>query len=330
MSIVLRTVKGSALTYEQLDENLSQFYYSASLHVSGTRLRLHYTGSAGLSITPGYDEVVFPTTVNTLQSITDVGSSTTNSITALSFIKSGSTSDDILLGDGTTTTFSEENNTIIVTNDAYTGDRIASKPAYNGFEVRSGNNEAIGYRAQNTGSGNAAYAGFVASNTASLYDSNVSMQIQGNNYFVPKLANKGMFFSTNDIANVTLNNSKFQHYISPDSTLANTVLIGEQTSNGTWFKVLETPDTGTTIDLGYTLGNLCNMASANPNSGSYQLTNIRTGGNATILINASSEPTVTGATFISGSANARFTSNKDLYLKVWNNGNRSEYYYIPI
>lgn len=106
MSIVLRTVKGSALTYEQLDENLSQFYYSASLHNSGTRLRLYYTGSAGLSITPGYDEVVFPLTTNTLQSVTNTGNVTTNAITALSFIKSGSTSDDVLLGDGTTTSLS--------------------------------------------------------------------------------------------------------------------------------------------------------------------------------------------------------------------------------
>jgi len=39
-----------------------------------------------------------------LQDVTDLGNTTTNSITALSFIKSGATASDILLGNGTTTT----------------------------------------------------------------------------------------------------------------------------------------------------------------------------------------------------------------------------------
>jgi len=38
--ITLRNVKGSALTYAEMDKNLSSFFYSASL--SGTDLLLHY------------------------------------------------------------------------------------------------------------------------------------------------------------------------------------------------------------------------------------------------------------------------------------------------
>lgn len=48
MSIILRTLKGSALTYEEMDRNLSQYFYSSSIHDSGTELRLHYTGSDSL------------------------------------------------------------------------------------------------------------------------------------------------------------------------------------------------------------------------------------------------------------------------------------------
>ena len=54
MSIILRTLKGSALTYEEMDRNLSQYFYSSSVHDSGTELRLHYTGSDTLD-TPGDD-----------------------------------------------------------------------------------------------------------------------------------------------------------------------------------------------------------------------------------------------------------------------------------
>jgi hypothetical protein len=44
--ITLRNVKGSALTYAEMDRNLSSFFYSASLN--GATLRLHYTGSSVL------------------------------------------------------------------------------------------------------------------------------------------------------------------------------------------------------------------------------------------------------------------------------------------
>jgi hypothetical protein len=54
MSIILRTLKGSALTYEEMDRNMSQYFYSSSVHDSGTELRLHYTGSDSLD-TPSED-----------------------------------------------------------------------------------------------------------------------------------------------------------------------------------------------------------------------------------------------------------------------------------
>ncbi len=70
MSIVLRTNKGSALTYDEMDRNQSQFFYSSSLVDDGATLRLHYTGSDNLDITEGlqvvdygptrYQDIPFP------------------------------------------------------------------------------------------------------------------------------------------------------------------------------------------------------------------------------------------------------------------------------
>ncbi len=97
MSIILRGQKGSALTYEELDGNLEQFYISSSLSSNGRVLSLFTSG--------GEDTVTFPA-ADTLQSVTDNGNTTTNAITALSIVKSGSTSDDVLLGDGSTTSLS--------------------------------------------------------------------------------------------------------------------------------------------------------------------------------------------------------------------------------
>ena len=68
MSIILRTNKGQALTYDEMDRNQSQFFYSSSLHSSGTRLRLHYTGSDSLDTATEdygptrYHEIAFPST----------------------------------------------------------------------------------------------------------------------------------------------------------------------------------------------------------------------------------------------------------------------------
>jgi len=49
MSITLRKLKSSALSYNEMDRNLSQFFYSASLTNGGGTLQLHYTGSSLLN-----------------------------------------------------------------------------------------------------------------------------------------------------------------------------------------------------------------------------------------------------------------------------------------
>ena len=46
MAITLRNVKGSALSYTELDLNFHNFFYSASVSSDGKQLSLHYTGSS--------------------------------------------------------------------------------------------------------------------------------------------------------------------------------------------------------------------------------------------------------------------------------------------
>ena len=65
MSIILRTNKGSALSYDEMDRNQAQFFYSSSKSPDGLKLRLHYTGSDNLDTTEDYGatrfhEVSFP------------------------------------------------------------------------------------------------------------------------------------------------------------------------------------------------------------------------------------------------------------------------------
>jgi len=65
MSIILRTNKGSALSYDEMDRNQAQFFYSSSKSPDGLKLRLHYTGSDNLDTTVDfgptrYHEVSFP------------------------------------------------------------------------------------------------------------------------------------------------------------------------------------------------------------------------------------------------------------------------------
>lgn len=59
MGIVLRRVKGTSLTYEEMDSNFSQFAYSGSI-VRGVNLHtiaLHYTGSAGYEYAPRTESI---------------------------------------------------------------------------------------------------------------------------------------------------------------------------------------------------------------------------------------------------------------------------------
>lgn len=59
MAIILRTVKGTSLTYEEMDRNLSQFAYSGSISkgVDQHVLELHYTGSDGLGFIPRTESI---------------------------------------------------------------------------------------------------------------------------------------------------------------------------------------------------------------------------------------------------------------------------------
>lgn len=90
------------------------------------------------------------------------------------------------------------------------------------------------------------------------------------------------------------------------------------------FSPNETVDTGTVIDMGYIGTNYCNMASANTNL-AYTLTNTSiVGGNVELRGNWASEPTITGATKVTGSL---FKANVDMYLYLENEGNRIIYWF---
>ena len=78
MSIVLRINKGSALTYDEMDKNQSQFYYSSSLN--GTNeLRLHLSGSAGLGagFNTRYDSIFLPVNTETTTTTTTAAGDST-------------------------------------------------------------------------------------------------------------------------------------------------------------------------------------------------------------------------------------------------------------
>jgi len=83
---------------------------------------------------------------------------------------------------------------------------------------------------------------------------------------------------------------------------------------------------GTIIDLSNVIGTYYNMLAAN-SATTYTFVNQIIGGKAIILINATSEPTITGATKTKGYT---FVANESIYLTVWYNGNRVEYYFTEI
>lgn len=87
-----------------------------------------------------------------------------------------------------------------------------------------------------------------------------------------------------------------------------------------------TADCGTVIPLDTSGGHLCNMASAN-SATTYTTTGTVLNAYAKVLINTTSEPTVTGATKIAG---ATWVTGTDMYMVVNYNGNRMEYYFLEI
>jgi len=88
----------------------------------------------------------------------------------------------------------------------------------------------------------------------------------------------------------------------------------------------QTVDTGQVIILDNILGNYCNMFGANANT-TYTYTKEVLGGFARVLINAASQPSVTSATLIKGTA---FIIGTNMYMTVHENGNRAEYWFEQI
>ena len=92
-----------------------------------------------------------------------------------------------------------------------------------------------------------------------------------------------------------------------------------------------TANTGATVEIGYPLGNYCNMGSANATT-TYAFTNNASGtaivgGFGRILINTASQPSVTGATLIKGDT---WLLNTDMYMTIQFNGNATQYWFEQI
>ena len=85
-------------------------------------------------------------------------------------------------------------------------------------------------------------------------------------------------------------------------------------------------NTGSRINLSNYYGAYCNMASANANT-TYEYHSEVLGGFSRVLINAASEPSVTGATKIFGST---FLISTNMYMTLHYNGNRVEYWFEKI
>lgn len=117
-----------------------------------------------------------------------------------------------------------------------------------------------------------------------------------------------------------------------DNTIAiglNTTKLSGIEDNAT--ENVPSTDTGATtsiINLGNTSGFMYTGASGAAKSvTTYTTTGETIFGFAMVLINTSSEPTVTGATKISG---ADWVTGTNMYLVIWNNGTRTEYFFLSI
>lgn len=93
-----------------------------------------------------------------------------------------------------------------------------------------------------------------------------------------------------------------------------------------------TVNTGGAVAL-YVRGHLCNMSAPNTNN-IFDVTSIVTDGKAIILINNNTEPQVRLSTgpdvFATRIICSDFIPNENMYLKIWNNGNRTEYWFEQI
>ena len=84
-SLTLRGIKGSGLTHKEADQNFGTLFVSASITGCGGNLLLFSRGSCSTAFATGSVDVTASVGLN-LQHITNVGSTTTDSITANNFI----------------------------------------------------------------------------------------------------------------------------------------------------------------------------------------------------------------------------------------------------
>ena len=84
-SLTLRNVKGGALTHTEADPNFGTLFVSASITGSGGNLLLFSRGSGSTAFDTGSGAITASMNLN-LQHITNVGATTTKSITANNFI----------------------------------------------------------------------------------------------------------------------------------------------------------------------------------------------------------------------------------------------------
>lgn len=118
---------------------------------------------------------------------------------------------------------------------------------------------------------------------------------------------------------ISVSQSEYDAIVTPDP---NTVYYIEDAID------YSTPisSTSTAIDMGYWGGNYVSMASANTAT-TYTTLDPQLGGWAKVRINAASQPTVTGATLITGST---FIPSTDMYMYVTYNGTTTEYWFEEI
>ena len=105
------------------------------------------------------------------------------------------------------------------------------------------------------------------------------------------------------------------------STLNN---VGEDGINP--FISSSAPDTGAVLSLTKEVGILYNMAAANTAT-TYTTTGTKISAFARVLINAATEPVVTGGTKIAGSD---FAASTDMYMTVWYNGTNVQFWFEAI
>ncbi len=85
-------------------------------------------------------------------------------------------------------------------------------------------------------------------------------------------------------------------------------------------------NTGTVIDLSNTAGNYMNMSAADPAT-TYTFTGAVLGGWAKMLINAATEPTITGGNKLYGPT---FQANTNMYMVAEYNGVNVDYFFIKL